>query len=409
MKRIVILGAGTAGTMMANKLAHALPQASWAITVIDRDDKHVYQPGLLFLPFDRYDEKDLVRSRRPLVPAGVDLRLQAVDRVDPERKIVRFQDGSDLAFDVLIVATGTRICPEDTEGLTGPGWGSSAFDFYTLEGARDLRHALATWDGGRLVLNVVDMPIKCPVAPLEFLFLADDFFTQRGIRDRVELVYATPLDGAFTKPRASAALGDLLAQRNIRVEPEFNTGSVDTEAKVLQAYDGRNLDYDLLVSIPLHAGSPVIADSGMGDDSGFVPTDKHTLRSRDWPDVFVIGDATDLPSSKAGSVAHFQAEVLVQNVLRHIEDRELLPDFDGHANCFVETGFGKAILIDFNYETEPLPGNFPLPGLGPFRLLGESHTNHWGKLGFRWVYWNLLLKGRELPIDHRMVMAGKWS
>ena len=178
---------------------------------------------------------------------------------------------------------------------------------------------------------------------------------------------------------------------------------------MLEGYDGRTVDYDLLVSIPLHAGAEVIADSGLGDDSGFVPTDRHTLRSQQWPDVFVLGDATDLPSSKAGSVAHFQAEVLTQNVLRHVEDRELLPDFDGHANCFVETGYGKAILIDFNYDTEPLPGNFPLPGFGPFRLLGESHTNHWGKLGFRWVYWNLLLKGRELPIDHRMVMAGKWS
>ncbi|MBL9107955.1 MAG: hypothetical protein JNM74_01740, partial [Myxococcales bacterium] len=178
---------------------------------------------------------------------------------------------------------------------------------------------------------------------------------------------------------------------------------------VLKAYDGREEPYDLLVTVPVHAGSEAIATSQMGDAAGFFPTHKHTLQSLHFPNVFAIGDATDLPSSKAGAVAHFQSEVLFENVLRFVAGKELHAGFDGHANCFIETGHGKAMLIDFNYETEPLPGRFPLPGVGPFTLLEESAVNHWGKLAFKWLYWNVLLEGKELPLDHRMLMAGKWS
>ncbi|MFT7521691.1 MAG: sulfide:quinone oxidoreductase, partial [Kiritimatiellia bacterium] len=169
------------------------------------------------------------------------------------------------------------------------------------------------------------------------------------------------------------------------------------------------VDFDLLVSVPLHGGAEAIVRSGLGDELGFVPTDKHTLQSKAHDNVFVLGDATNLPSSKAGAVAHFQGDVLIGNIMRFIEGRELLPGFDGHANCFIETGYDKAMLIDFNYETEPLPGRFPLPGIGPFTLLEESHINHWGKLAFKWIYWNMLVRGKELPLDHRMLMAGKWS
>lgn len=409
MKNLVILGAGTAGTMMAARLSRALDPAGWRITLVDRDDDHVYQPGLLFVPFGMYAADDIVRPRRRYCPPGVTLDLAGIERVEPDTRTVRLGDGRSLPYDVLIVATGTEVDPAATEGLTGPGWRETASDFYTLDGARALARALDGFQGGRLVLNVVEMPIKCPVAPLEFLFLADAFFTERRLRDRVEIVYATPLDGAFTKPRASQALGGMLTGRNIAVEAEFNAARVDGEARTLVGYDGRELPYDLLVTIPLHKGSDSVARSGLGDAAGFVPTHKHTLQTLAHPEIFALGDCTNLPSSKAGAVAHFQSEVLVQNVLRYIEQKELLPIFDGHANCFIETGHGKAMLIDFNYDTEPLPGRFPLPGVGPFTLLEESYMNHWGKLGFRWVYWNLLLRGEDLPLDHRMAMAGKWS
>ena len=409
MKRILILGAGTGGTMMANKLVRALSGRDWRVTVVDRDDLHLYQPGLLFLPFGAYREEELVRPRQRLLDAQVELKLGEIDRIAPDERCVYLAGGDKLEYELLVVATGSRILPEQTQGLTGTGWMKDAFDFYTLEGALALRERLSTFEGGRLVLNVVDMPIKCPVAPLEFLFLADAYFTRRGLRDKVELAYATPLDGAFTKPRASALLGDMLARRNIQVIPDYNLAEVDGARRVLKAYDGREVGYDLLVSIPLHGGAEAITRSQMGDAGGWLPTHKHTLQSTQFQNVFAIGDATDLPASKAGAVAHFQSEVLFENLLRYIAGRELEPGFDGHANCFIETGFGKAMLIDFNYTTEPLPGRFPLPGIGPFSLLEESAVNHWGKLAFKWAYWNVLLAGKELPLDHRMLMAGKWA
>ncbi|MBL8621325.1 MAG: NAD(P)/FAD-dependent oxidoreductase [Myxococcales bacterium] len=406
MQRILILGAGTAGTMMANRLVRVLSPA-WRVTVVDRDDEHLYQPGLLFIPFGMYRDDELVRPRHRTLDPRVELRLAAIDRIAPDAREVRLVGGEAIPYDFLIIATGSRIVPEATPGLTAAGWRQSAFDFYTLDGADALRGALERFPGGRLVVNVVEMPIKCPVAPLEFLFLAEAFFTQRGMRDKVEVVYATPLEGAFTKPVASAHLGGMLARRGIGVVGDFATAEVDGTRRVLKAYDGREEPYDLLVTIPAHAGAATIAASGMGDGSGWVPTDKYTLAARNHDRVFVLGDATDLPSSKAGAVAHFQADVLIENVVRAIGGRPLAPDFDGHANCFIETGHGKAMLIDFNYTTEPLPGKFPLPGIGPFTLLGESEVNHWGKLAFKWIYWNLLLAGRELPLEHRMTMAGK--
>ena len=408
MKRIVIVGAGTAGTMIANKLVRALPD-DWRVTVVDRDDVHLYQPGLLFVPFGGYRTDQIVKPRAPLFDPRVEVRLDGVERVAPEANVVHLGGGSKISYDLLIVATGSQILPDQTPGLTGEGWRKTAHDFYTLDGARALGAALDGWKGGRFVVNVVEMPIKCPVAPLELLFLAEAYFTQRGMRDKVEMVYATPLVGAFTRPICSALLGDMLVQRGIEVVADFNTSAVVGEQGFLESYDGRNVDYDLLVSIPLHGGADVIAKSGLGDAGGWLPTDKHTLQSKMFPNVFGIGDATDLPASKAGAVAHFQADVLFGNVLRWIEGRELDRGFDGHANCFIETGHGKAMLIDFNYETEPLPGRFPLPGIGPFSLLAESEINHWGKLAFKWIYWNQLLPGKELPLDHRMLMAGKWS
>ncbi|MBK8252917.1 MAG: NAD(P)/FAD-dependent oxidoreductase [Polyangiaceae bacterium] len=409
MKNIVIVGAGTAGTMMANKLVRALNEKEWRITVVDRDEKHVYQPGLLFLPFGSYREDEIVRPRKQLFDRRVDVQLNGVERIVPDARKVVLGNGESVVYDVLILATGSRIVPEQTQGLTGPGWMESAFDFYTLEGAMALRNKLAQFEGGRVVVNIVEMPIKCPVAPLEFVFLAEAFFAQKGLRNKVELVYATPLEGAFTKPKASAALGDLMSRRGISVLGDFNVAEVNGEKRILKSFDGREVPYDVLVSIPLHSGAEVITKSQMGDAGGWVPTDKHSLRATQHHNVFAIGDGTNLPSSKAGAVAHFQSEVLFENVMNFIEGREPSASFDGHANCFIETGNGKAMLIDFNYETEPLPGRFPIPGVGPFTLLEESQVNHWGKLAFKWLYWNVLLEGKELPMDHRMLTAGKWS
>ena len=190
---------------------------------------------------------------------------------------------------------------------------------------------------------------------------------------------------------------------------DFNIMEADPEKKVIRAYDEQEVPFDLLVTIPVNMGSEAIERSDMGDELNYVPTEKHTMRHKEFENIFVLGDATNLPTSKAGSVAHFQAEAFFENFLRYIDGLDLIESFDGHANCYIETGYGKGTLIDFNYDIEPLPGKFPLPGLGPFSLLEESHVDHWGKLMFRWIYWHLLLKGKEIPIPVQMSMAGKWA
>jgi sulfide:quinone oxidoreductase len=245
------------------------------------------------------------------------------------------------------------------------------------------------------------------VAPLEFAFLADWFFTEKGRRKKVEIEYVTPLPGAFTKPACSKILGHYLEDKGIKLTTDYNTGRVDTEARTIHSWDERAIPYDLLVTVPTNMGDDSIARSGFGDELNFIPTDKHTLRSKVKDNIFALGDATDLPASKAGSVVHFQADILVENLLAAIDERPLHAKFDGHANCFIESGHGKAFLIDFNYDTEPLPGLFPLPGVGPLSLLEETKLNHYGKMMFRWVYWNVLLRGLELPMDSAMSMAGK--
>ncbi len=407
MRHMLILGGGTAGTIMANKLASALDEREWRITVVDGTEDHYYQPGFLFVPFGIYRMRDIVRPRRQYLPGSVRLVLSGIDHIDPQKKSVTLGNGELLRYDCLIIATGADIHPEQVEGLFDEEWGRSKFDFYTPRGADRLSQFLKGWQGGKLVLSVAEMPIKCPVAPLEFLFLADAYFTERGMRNKVELHLVTPLSGAFTKPVSSRALGEFLERKGISVTPDFGLARVDNEEKKLVAWDDTEVNYDLLVSVPTNMGDPCIARSGMGNELNFVPTNKHTLEAEGVEDIFVIGDASNVPASKAGSVAHFQSEVLFENILEHVEGRPSCAHFDGHANCFIESGFGKGLLIDFNYETEPLPGEFPLPGVGPFKLLGESAINHYGKLMFRWVYWNLLLRGAELPIEAEMSMAGK--
>jgi len=409
MKNLVILGAGTAGTMVANRMARMLDADQWKITIVDRHETHYYQPGLLFIPFGMYSKNDVVKARRDFIPAGVELIMSSIELVEPEHNRVRLgKDGRTLPYDFLVIATGAQVYPEQTPGLREHEWQRSIFDFYTIEGALALAKHLRTWQGGRLVVNVVENPIKCPVAPLEFLMLADWFFHERGLRDRVELTYATPLPGAFTKPIASRHLGDILERKSIKVVPEFLIERVEPDSRKIVAYDEQELAYDLLVTIPLNMGDELVARSGLGDELNFIPVDKHTFLSPKYANVFALGDAASLPTSKAGSVAHFAVECFSDNFVRYIDGLEMLPTFDGHANCFIESGFGKGLLIDFNYEVEPLPGHYPLPGVGPFNLLQESEMNHWGKMLFRWMYWNLLLKGQELPLPARMTMAGKW-
>lgn len=408
MKNLVILGAGTAGTMMANHLHHELKNPDWQITIIDEREEHHYQPGYLFLPFDIYEPEDIIKTIEEFIPKDVTLLKQRIERIVPTANKIQLSNGNEIDYDVLIIATGAKIAPEEIEGMKGEQWQKTVFDFYTFEGSLALRNKLREWDGGRIVVHITEMPIKCPVAPLEFAFLADSYFKNKNMRERVDITYVTPMSGAFTKPKATEALEHLLHEKNINIEGDFAIEHVDNENKKIVDYGGREIPFDILVTVPTNKGDDLMERSGMGDDLNYVPTNKATLQSKDYQNVFVIGDASNIPASKAGSVAHFEAEILTENILRYIKDQPLKEEFDGHANCFIETGGGKALLIDFNYTHEPVEGTFPFPGIGPLRLLKESRMNHMGKLAFRWVYWHMLLKGTHIPfVSATMSEKGK--
>jgi sulfide:quinone oxidoreductase len=407
MKKLLILGAGTAGTMMVNKMFKQLDRDEWQITVVDQYRTHYYQPGFLFIPFGTYNKKDVIKPKHDFFPPGVEVIYNQIDRVEGENNQVHLENGQVLKYDFLIIATGTETRPDETPGLKEGLWYKDIFDFYTVEGAVALQRKLKDWEGGDLVMCISELPYKCPVAPIEFVCLAEAFFTEKGIRDKVNITYVTPMPGAFTKPVATKMLSELLDEKNIKVIPDFYLERVDNENKKLISYDEQEIPFDLLTIVPVNMGSEMIERSGLGDDMNFVPTDKHTLQSKQFENIFVLGDASNIPTSKAGSVAHFAAEILEENLLAKMEGRQMTASFDGHANCYIETGYGKGALIDFNYDTEPLPGTFPLPGIGPFGLLKNTKLNHYGKVLFRWIYWHILLKGKELPIEADMTMAGK--
>src|SRR6476620_4672881 len=407
MRSLVVLGAGTAGTMVVNKLRHRLHASEWRITVVDKDDLHDYQPGYLFLPFGLIEPGQVRRSRHRLIADGIEIVFGDVDRVDPLVREVSPVDGRTLGYDELVIASGTTPRPDQTPGMLGPEWHRSVGEFYTYEGAMALRESLDAFSGGRLVVHVTEMPIKCPVAPLEFTFLVDDVLRRRGLRDRTEIVFVTPLDGAFTKPVASRELGHLLADKGITVETDFMVEHVDQERRVLVSYDEREVAYDQLITIPLNMGADFVAQSGLGDELNYVPVDKHTMRSTEHPAIWVLGDASTIPTSKAGSVAHFSVEVFVDNFLEYARGEQMTHSFDGHANCFVESGGGKAMLLDFNYDTEPLTGTFPLPRLGPMTLLTESRANHLGKPGFRHSSGTFWLPGGPPGLPRRCRWRGR--
>jgi sulfide:quinone oxidoreductase len=407
MKELLILGAGTSGTMMANHLVKKLPKKEWTVSIVDQYKTHYYQPGFLFLPFDIYKEDQVKKVGKKFIPKGVNYIQKKIEKILPEANKVELEDET-LNYDVLIIATGSKIAPQETEGLLGPLWRKDIFDFYTFEGALALRNKLRAWEGGKMVIHITEMPIKCPVAPLEFTFLADSYFREKGMRDKVDITYVTPLSGAFTKPTCTKALNYLLEEKDIKIETDFAIMEVDNDQKQIVDYADKAIPFDLLVTIPTNMGDAVIERSGLGDDLNFVPTNKHTLQSKAHQNIFVIGDATNVPASKAGSVAHFEAETLADNIVLFTKGYKLKEEFDGHANCFIETGGNKALLIDFNYEQEPVHGTFPFAKVGPLKLLKESVFNHWGKLAFRWIYWNMLLKAIPIPfVGRNMSFKGK--
>ncbi len=329
MKKLVILGAGSGGTMMANKMRGDLDE-EWSITLIDKDNVHYYQPGFLFVPFDINKPKDIRRSRREFIKPGIDFVISEITGVDWDKQEITTATEGIFKYDILVMSTGCDIRPEEVEGLQ-EGWGKDIYGYYRYNDCQVLGRALKKFTGGKLVVNIAEMPIKCPVAPLEFAFLADWYFHERGIRDKVEIEFVTPLAGAFTKPVATKVLTSACHDKNIKITPNFSLGSVDHEKKLIPAYDATEADYDMLVSIPPNFGAQVMIDSDVSDPMGYIPVDKHTLQPEGYDNVWVLGDGTDVPTSKAGAVAHFQGDVLHENIMAFISGGEQHARSDGHA------------------------------------------------------------------------------
>ena len=405
MKKILILGSGAGGTMVAAHLSKKLDLKQWQITIIDKDEIHHYQPGWLFIPFGVYTAKDCQKPKREFIPPGVTYVTDEVVALDTSKREVQAKKGN-YPYDWLVIASGCSIYPEEVDGMM-EDWRKNIFDFYTVDGAVALREKMKYFNKGRLVLNIAELPYKCPVAPLEFVFMADWFFDDQGVRDNVEIELVTPMAGAFSKPIASSILGDTMIRKNIKVTPNFDLAKVNPEEKTIESHKGQKVDYDLLVAIPPNFGAKFLENSGLEDPLRFVQTDHFTLKAKEGDNIYVVGDATNVPTSKAGAVAHYESETVAENIIREIEGQPPKGTFDGHATCFICSGYEKAFLIDFNYQYEPLPGKFPFPGLGPFSLLGDSYLNYWGKMMFKWVYWNMMLKGVELPLEQQLTMAGK--
>jgi len=329
MKHLVILGHGTGGTIIAAKMRQRLAEKDWRITVIDRDWQHHYQPGWLFIPFGIYTAADCVKPKSKFVPPGVTLVLDEITEIDPVKKQVKTRRDT-YAYDWLVVATGARIMPDEVEGMA-EGMGRDIHTFYSQEGAVALYDQLKYFNKGRVVINIAELPFKCPVAPLEFAFMADWFFTKNGVRKNIEIELVTPLSAAFTKPVAAGILGQICEEKNIKVTPNYQIAQVDVANKVIKSYGDQEVPYDLLVAIPPNFGAQIIIDSGMGDPMGYVDTDHHTLKAKNYDYVYVVGDATNVPTSKAGAVAHYEADTIVDNLVREIDGQPPWPNYDGHA------------------------------------------------------------------------------
>ena len=384
MQQILILGGGVGGTLTANLLARRLRKdvdaGEVAITVVDQTGEHTYQPGFMYIAMGGERAERLHRPERGLLDARVNLVVGEVERVDEASRTVRLRSGESLGYDHLVLATGARIVPEAIDHFD-----IEAHHFYTAEAALELRHALDAFRGGRIVIGIAGMPYKCPPAPLEVAFLIEAELRERGIRDASELHFCSPIGRAFTIESVSDMATPILAQKGIELHTFFNVEAIDPARHVVLSLEGEELLYDLLILVPPHTGQPFLIESGLAPaPGGWLPTDRATLRVGSRPNVYALGDATDLPLSKAGSTAHFEAPVVTERIVAAIEGREVDPkrgDYLGKVMCFFEIGDGKGTLLQFDYEHPPRPPK-------PNRLW------HVGKIVFNKTYWHTVPKGR---------------
>jgi sulfide:quinone oxidoreductase len=384
MERIVILGGGVGGTLTANLLARRLREAislgQVDVTLVDSTGAHVYQPGFMYIAMGGEREEKLSRPERALLDAEVGLMVDTAVRVDTCARTVVMASGAALPYDHLVLATGSRIVPEEIEHFA-----AEAQHFYSAAAALRLRRALDDFQGGRVVIGIASMPYKCPPAPLEVAFLIESELRERGLRDRSEVHFCSPIGRAFTIETVSSMATPILEEKGIELHTFFNVEGIDPERKVVTSLEGEELAYDLLILVPPHKGQQFLIDSKLAPaPGGWLPTDRHTLRVQGQHNIWALGDATDLPLSKAGSTAHFEAPVVTEGIVAALVGRE--PEgkhatYQGRVMCFFEVGDGKGTLLRFDYEHPPEPGN-PNP------------MWHWGKLIFNKTYFHTVPRGR---------------
>ncbi len=384
MQRILILGGGVGGTLTANLLAKQLRRdlktGGVSLTVVDETGQHTYQPGFMYIAMGGERAENLERPERGLLDSRVSLVVGQVERVDETDRIVHLRDGQRLGYDQLVLATGSRIVPEAIEHFD-----TQAHHFYSAAAALRLRTALDAFKGGKIVIGIAGMPYKCPPAPLEVAFLIEAELRERGLRDASEIHFCSPIGRAFTIESVSEMATPILAQKGIELHTFFNVETIDPERRAVQSLEGEDLPYDLLILVPPHKGQQFLIDSGLAPaPGGWLPTDRASLQVGGRPNVYALGDATDLPLSKAGSTAHFEAPVVAERIAAAVLDRPLDPkhtDYTGKVMCFFEVGDGKGTLLQFDYTHPPKP---PKP----------NQLWHLGKVVFNKTYWHTVPKGR---------------
>jgi sulfide:quinone oxidoreductase len=369
------LGGGVGGTLVANLLDKSLGR-DVHVTVVDPSGMHDYQPGYLYVALGQAKGHWLTREERTLLRSGVDLAIEEAVRIHPDAGTVQLRHGGSLAWDYLVIATGARLVPDVIPGLA-----EGSFEFYSLPGAERLAQALRGFDGGSIKIGIAGIPYKCPPAPVEFTMMVDGYLRRRGLRDRSEVELLSPLNRAFTIESASALIQPIMEQRGIGLTTFFNVESVDPSAHTVESLEGEKQEYDLLVLVPPHEGAEVIKASYMGDVSGWLPTDRTTLQVGGYERVFALGDATDLPISKSGSTAHFEAPVIASRIASLVTGTAPTENYGGRVMCFLETGDGKATSLRFDYEHPPIP---PQP----------NRAWHVAKWLFNRLYWETIPQGR---------------
>ncbi len=376
-QQIVIVGAGTGGTIVTNQIHKKLKKKKvpYQITIIDPTFQHVYQPGFLFTMVGKGTESNLIKDSRKMMPKVVNAVEDKVKLIDPATKTVATYESGDFKYDYLVIASGSKL------DFDLDWWDDSIHHFYNPDGSKKLREAIENFEGGKIVVSIADLPYKCPPAPIEAAMLLDSYFKKKKMRDKVEIAYTSPLGRAFSIETTNTRVEPYLKEKNIELYTMFNADDVDTEEKVVYSMEGEDIDYDMLIMVPPHKGQDFIIESGIAEGQGWIDVDRHTLRVNGKENIYALGDATDLPISKAGSTAHHQAPVISQNILDDIMGRPLSGHYNGHVQCFFLTEFGKSMFINFDYDNPPKPS--------PTRRIW-----YWFKLVFKPMYFRLVTRGR---------------